>query len=95
MSELGPVVQKTLYKHRKDGRTAAARGYLPNLDLGDYVFFARSNFFAMEKLALSWCGPSSIVSTVSEYVYTIKVRRNGTHEDVRISRLKLFSDKEV
>jgi len=95
VAELHPLVEETVRNNRQKSRDSASRGTLPNFEEGDFVLFAREEFFAGEKLALRWRGPRRIIKALSDYVYQVEDLRNGMVEDIHGTRLKFYRDSAL
>ena len=95
MEDLHPAIHESVMRNRKQALVAVKRGFLQNLDVGDYVLVARSEFFAGEKLLLRWRGPLRVFKAVSKYIYTVEDLRHGICDDIHISRTKFYRDSEL
>lgn len=68
VSELHPDVQSKLQRNRYQSRGARSKGSLPKFDEGDFVFMARGDFAAGEKLSLRWRQPCRVINALNDYV---------------------------
>lgn len=57
VAELHPFISDVVRSNRAKSRKTVSKGELPNFVEGDYVFVAREEFYAGEKLVLRWRGP--------------------------------------
>eukprot|EP00737_Agarophyton_chilense_P000604 gb/GEZJ01000672.1/.p4 GENE.gb/GEZJ01000672.1/~~gb/GEZJ01000672.1/.p4 ORF type:complete len:223 (+),score=29.84 gb/GEZJ01000672.1/:4143-4811(+) len=96
---LHPVVDHFLQKNRHNLRSRASNRKIPNFTNGCFVVVARGNFSAAQKPALRWRGPRRIVQALSNYVFQVEDLRNGSVEDICVTRLTFYhdasSDKEA
>lgn len=88
-------VQKELEENRSRIRKIMSRGRLPSFTEGHFVLVARSEFSKGEKLCLRWRGSRRVTKAISDYVFQVEDLRNGQLEEVHISRLQFYTDKEL
>lgn len=74
---------------------SSSSGVLPDFTEEKFVFVARKELHAGEKLCLRWRGPRRIVKALNNYVYSVEDLRNGSVDDIHISRFKVYSDSSL
>lgn len=95
VGNLHPVVQEALQTNRSKGRKSPSKGSLPNFTEGDFVLVAREDFHTGEKLCLRWRGPRRVVKPDNNYVHLIEDLRNGSVDEVHVTRLKFYHDASL
>lgn len=88
-------VQKELEENRSRIRQIVSHGKLPNFTEVDFVFIGRSDFSKGEKLCLCWCGPRRVRKAKSDYNLQVEDLQNGQLEEVHISRLQFYTNREL
>ena len=82
--------------NRDRQRTAASRGVLPNLSVGDYVFVARvRRSGSTPKLLMTWTGPWRVVSAEQPHVYGVQNIVSGDVRDVHVTRIRFYADSAL
>eukprot|EP00918_Siedleckia_nematoides_P078898 GHVU01172719.1.p1 GENE.GHVU01172719.1~~GHVU01172719.1.p1 ORF type:complete len:485 (+),score=86.62 GHVU01172719.1:34-1455(+) len=81
--------QREQIDSRRDRKTYRQ---LPRLEVGDFVLVARAQHKEGEKLSVRWKGPMRIITTVSDFIYTVEDLVDHHKRDVHISRMKKYCD---